>query len=335
MMARPAVHAIREASSSVRLIAMAKASHQPLIERFGLFDDFVAAPENKGFKNVVSVWSAASAIRRHNAGAAVVMAPSFEAAFTTWLSGIRVRVGHDTDGRSLLLTDAVGLRSRVHRVDSYRDLSRALENSGVVSLPSLSFGPTDHACARRLFQSMSWDAAVRPIFVNPAAAKSARAWSSSRFRILVDRLVAQPTSRHVVIHARQPFSASQEWARSYGIAVVSDVSLPELAALLERCSLYVGNDSGPAHIAVAAGIDTVTIFGSSVPDQTGPSAAHAPNEGSHSAVSARFECAPCRERFFKDCPSPPSEDGRPPCLDAISVDVVLDRVNQFLDSGHC
>lgn len=334
-MARPAVHAIREASSSVRLIAMAKASHQPLIERFGLFDDFVAAPENKGFKNVVSVWSAASAIRRHNAGAAVVMAPSFEAAFTTWLSGIRVRVGHDTDGRSLLLTDAVGLRSRVHRVDSYRDLSRALENSGVVSLPSLSFGPTDHACARRLFQSMSWDAAVRPIFVNPAAAKSARAWSSSRFRILVERLVAQPTSRHVVIHARQPFSASQEWARSYGIAVVSDVSLPELAALLERCSLYVGNDSGPAHIAVAAGIDTVTIFGSSVPDQTGPSAAHAPNEGSHSAVSARFECAPCRERFFKDCPSPPSEDGRPPCLDAISVDVVLDRVNQFLDSGHC
>lgn len=335
MMARPAVHAIREASSSVRLIAMAKASHQPLIERFGLFDDFVAAPENKGFKNVVSVWSAASAIRRHNAGAAVVMAPSFEAAFTTWLSGIRVRVGHDTDGRSLLLTDAVGLRSRVHRVDSYRNLSRALENSGVVSLPSLSFGPTDHACARRLFQSMSWDAAVRPIFVNPAAAKSARAWSSSRFRILVERLVAQPTSRHVVIHARQPFSASQEWARSYGIAVVSDVSLPELAALLERCSLYVGNDSGPAHIAVAAGIDTVTIFGSSVPDQTGPSAAHAPNEGSHSAVSARFECAPCRERFFKDCPSPPSEDGRPPCLDAISVDVVLDRVNQFLDSGHC
>ena len=335
MMARPAVHAIREASSSVRLIAMAKASHQPLIERFGLFDDFVAAPENKGFKNVVSVWSAASAIRRHNAGAAVVMAPSFEAAFTTWLSGIRVRVGHDTDGRSLLLTDAVGLRSRVHRVDSYRDLSRALENSGVVSLPSLSFGPTDHAYARRLFQSMSWDAAVRPIFVNPAAAKSARAWSSSRFRILVERLVAQPTSRHVVIHARQPFSASQEWARSYGIAVVSDVSLPELAALLERCSLYVGNDSGPAHIAVAAGIDTVTIFGSSVPDQTGPSAAHAPNEGSHSAVSAGFECAPCRERFFKDCPSPPSEDGRPPCLDAISVDVVLDRVNQFLDSGHC
>ena len=335
MMARPAVHAIREASSSVRLIAMAKVAHQPLIERFGLFDDFVAAPENKGFKSVVSVWSAASAIRRHNAGAAVVMAPSFEAAFTTWLSGIRVRVGHDTDGRSLLLTDAVGLRSWVHRVDSYGDLSQALENFGVASPPSLSFRPTDHVYARQLFQSMSWDAAVRPIFVNPAAAKTPRAWSSSRFRTLAERLVTQRTSRHVVIHARQPFSASQEWARSLGIALVSDVSLPELAALLERCSLYVGNDSGPAHIAAAVGIDTVTIFGSSVPGQTGPSPAHAPNEGLHSAVSAGFECAPCRERFFKDCPSPPSEDGRPPCLDGISVDVVLDRVNQFLDSGHC
>ncbi len=124
-MARPAVHAIREASSSVRLVAMAKASHQPLIERFGLFDDFVAAPENKGFKNIVSVWSAASAIRRHNAGAAVVMAPSFEAAFTTWLSGIRVRIGHRTDGRRWLLTNAVGLRPQVHRVHTYQNLSQA------------------------------------------------------------------------------------------------------------------------------------------------------------------------------------------------------------------
>ena len=334
-MARPAVQAIRAASSPVRLVAMAKASHLPLVRRFGLFDDFLAAPENTGVKNLMSVCSAAFAIRRYKPNAAVVMAPSFEAAFTTWLSSIQVRIGHSTDSRRLLLTNAIGLRTQVHRVETYLDLTRALGSSGAVPLPSLSLNPTDHGYVTQLFQSMSWDATVRPIFLNPAAAKIPRAWSSSRFRVLAERLSAQEGSRHVVVHARPPFPESQDWAQAHGIALVSDVSLPELAALLERCSLYVGNDSGPAHIAAAAGIDTVTIFGSSVAGQTGPSPAHAPNERLHSAVSAGFECAPCRERFFKDCPSPPSEDGRPPCLDGISVDVVLDRVNQFLDSGHC
>ncbi|GIT66805.1 MAG: hypothetical protein Ct9H300mP25_02770 [Acidobacteriota bacterium] len=334
MMARPAVQAIRAASSSVRLVAMAKASHLPLIRRFGLFDAFVAAPDNTGVKNLVSVCSAAFAIRSYKPNAAVVMAPSFEAAFTTWLSGIQVRIGHSTDSRRLLLTNAIGLRTQVHRVETYLDLTRVLGSSGVVPLPSLSLNPTDHGYVTQLFQSMSWDAAVRPIFLNPAAAKIPRAWSSSRFRVLAERLSAQEGSRHVVVHARSPFPESQDWAQAHGIALVSDVSLPELAALLERCSLYVGNDSGPAHLAGAVGIDTITIFGSSVPGQTGPGAQHALPIGSHSAVSAAFECAPCRERFFEDCPSPPSKDGRPPCLESISIDDVLVRVNQFLDASR-
>ena len=139
---------------------------------------------------------------------------------------------------------------------------------------------------------------------------------------------------YLEIHAGAGGTESQDWAQAHGIALVSDVSLPELAALLEKCSLYVGNDSGPAHIADAIGIDTVTIFGSSVPGETGPGAQHAPPAGLHSAVSAAFECAPCRERFFEDCPSPPSKDGRPPCLESVSVDDVLHQVNRSLDASH-
>ena len=334
MMARPAVQAIRASSRPVRLVAMAKASHLSLIRRFGLFDELLAAPQNTVGKNLVSVGSAAVAIRSYTPAAAVVMAPSFEAAFTTWLSGIQIRIGHSTDSRRFLLTKAIGLRSQVHRVETYLDLAEAVGSSGGVSLPSLLLDPTDRGYVTELFQAMSWDAAVRPIFLNPAAAKTPRAWSSNRFRVLAERLSAQKGSRHIVVHARPPFSESRDWAQAHGIALVSDVSLPKLAALLERCALYVGNDSGPAHVAGAVGIDTVTIFGSSVPGETGPGAQHALPAGLHSAVSAAFECAPCRERFFEDCPSPPSKDGRPPCLESISVDDVLRQVNQSLDANR-
>ncbi len=332
MMARPAVQAIRSLLGPVRLVAMAKSAHLPLVRRFGVFDDFVPAPETNGFKSLASVWSAALAIRRYKPKVAVVMAPSFEAAFTTWLSGSRVRIGHGTDSRSWLLTSAIKLRPQVHRVETYLDLIRGFGNAGGVTLSSLSLNPTDYTFVTQLFEAMSWNTAVRPIFINPAAAKIPRAWSASRFRVLAERLSGREVSRHVIVHARPPFPESEDWARAHGIALVSDLSLPELAALLERCSLYIGNDSGPAHLAGAAGIDTVTIFGSSVPDETGPGAQHALSVGVHSSVSAGFECAPCRERFFEDCPSLPSEDGRPPCLQAISVADVLGLVDQLLEA---
>ena len=46
----------------------------------------------------------------------------------------------------------------------------------------------------------------------------------------------------------------------------ADAKVPELAALYRHCSLYVGPDSGPKHVAVACGIPTVTIFGPGNPN---------------------------------------------------------------------
>jgi ADP-heptose:LPS heptosyltransferase len=47
-------------------------------------------------------------------------------------------------------------------------------------------------------------------------------------------------------------------------------SLPEAKALISKASLFVGNDSGPAHIAAAFGLPTVVLFGPSKPAIWGP-----------------------------------------------------------------
>jgi ADP-heptose:LPS heptosyltransferase len=46
--------------------------------------------------------------------------------------------------------------------------------------------------------------------------------------------------------------------------------LAETAALLEQCTLYVGNDSGLSHVAGALGIPTVAVFGPTDPDVWAP-----------------------------------------------------------------
>jgi len=49
------------------------------------------------------------------------------------------------------------------------------------------------------------------------------------------------------------------------ITVASKLKLVELAAVLERCALFLGNDSGVTHLAAAMGIPVVALFGSASP----------------------------------------------------------------------
>ena len=329
LMARPAVEALRARWPNVRLVGMARPRHAALAARLGVFDLIVAAPGGSGLARAAAVRAAVRTLRSLRVDTAVVMAPSFEAALSAWLAGIGRRVGHDTDRRRLLLTDPVAPRTGAHRVDGYLDLARVLDAG--VSPPAttrLALTAADRGCAARLFAAMGWPDDERPLFVNPAAAKTPRAWSAERFQVLVERLAA--AGRPVVVHDRAPFDAPPGWAAARGVALVREATLPELAGLLERCALYVGNDSGPAHLAAAVGTPTVTIHGPSSPARTAPRGAGA---GFHLTVSAGFPCSPCRERFFDECPSPPSADGRPPCLAAVTVEAVAAVVQQALQPG--
>lgn len=327
MMARPAVQAIRDRWPGSALAGMAREPHRALADRLGVFDHLLTAPTATGLSRAAAVWGAQRAVRSFQPDAAVVMAPSFEAALVVQLAGVPRRIGHATDRRSALLTHAVRSRPDTHRAEEYGDLARALGATDPPRVPALALTPADRAYAARLFRGVGWPDGCRPVFVNPAAAKTPRAWSSDRFRVLVERLADSGAGQRVVVHARPPFEFAPEWAARPRVALAGDATLPELAALLERCALYVGNDSGPAHLAAAAGLPTVTVYGSSTPGRTAPRAS---SRALHVAVSAAFPCAPCRERFFDDCPSPPTADGRPPCLDAVAVDAVVRSVERVL-----
>jgi ADP-heptose:LPS heptosyltransferase len=66
------------------------------------------------------------------------------------------------------------------------------------------------------------------------------------------------------------------------------LDLRELIALVSRARLFIGNDSGPAHIAAAAGRPAVVIFGSS------DSNTWRPWQNPHRVVQNDFPCNPCK-----------------------------------------
>jgi ADP-heptose:LPS heptosyltransferase len=80
-----------------------------------------------------------------------------------------------------------------------------------------------------------------------------------------------------------------------GSVVARNLTLGQLSALLSRCLLYIGNDSGPTHLAAALGVRTVALFGPSDPRQWGPRGEKV------TIVRSGLACSPCLVETMKRC----------------------------------
>ena len=328
-MALPAVQAVRAHLPEARLVGMARPEHIELARRISALDEIVTAAPRTGDDRRKAWWQSVRALRAERLQAAILLASSFEAALTAFVARIPLRIGHVTDRRSFLLSRALPVQPDQHRVDGLLDLVAEIGAEPTSGVVLLTFHRAERTYVDQLFEQADIDAGARPVLINPAAAKRPRAWSSERFQQLADRLAERHEGLPVLVHDHPPFQPAPGWPKHPAIRLVKGASLVQLGAVVERCGLYVGNDSGPMHLAAALGVPTVGIYGPSSPDRTGPRGAV---EAPHLAVSAFFECSPCRERFFEECPSPPTADGRPPCLGVLTVDTVVDQVDRLLEA---
>jgi ADP-heptose:LPS heptosyltransferase len=102
------------------------------------------------------------------------------------------------------------------------------------------------------------------IALAPTANWLPKVWPPERFAAFFHRM-AGPDMRAVVLggpgDAERAMAAPLLAALPDAIDLVGRLSLPEVAACLERATLFIGNDSGLMHLAAAAGTPTVGLFG--------------------------------------------------------------------------
>jgi heptosyltransferase-3 len=122
--------------------------------------------------------------------------------------------------------------------------------------------------------------------------------------------------------AREVEAAKRVLSRAAAPAIdlVGRTSLAELAAVLERATLFLGVDSAPMHMAAALGVPVVALFGPSGEKSWGPW-----GEG-HVVLTSPYLCRPCGK---DGCLGSKKSD----CLEAISPQVVLAAVEPLLLRG--
>jgi ADP-heptose:LPS heptosyltransferase len=127
-------------------------------------------------------------------------------------------------------------------------------------MPVAWTGPQDRDLAARLLPE-----GPPIIAIGPTANWTGKLWPPDRFAALARALATETGGRIAVFAGPGPQEAALAApviaALPGAIDLAGRLSLPEAAACLRRCALFVGNDSGLMHLAAAAGCPTLGLFG--------------------------------------------------------------------------
>jgi ADP-heptose:LPS heptosyltransferase len=92
--------------------------------------------------------------------------------------------------------------------------------------------------------------------------------------------------------------------------IIAKTSIKELAALTRRCKLFVGNDTGPMHVAAASGTPVIALFGPADPERSRPWGRD------HIVIKKDLPCSPCSRTVCKELK----------CMESITVEDVFQAV---------
>lgn len=170
---------------------------------------------------------------------------------------------------------------------------------------------------RRLWQK----SASRAVALHPGASQNAKQWPLEYFKKAAVNLLNNKDLELVIIGGAADSGIIGEFEGIPGIVNLIGKTTPgELAAVLSDCDLIITNDSGPMHVAAAAGAKVIAVtVGTALARETAPY-----GEG-HLVVEPDIACFPCNPN--RPCPSNI-------CARSITPDMVVKLAEWMLDGDR-
>ena len=244
-----------------------------------------------------------------------------------FLSGATRRV----DRGSVRLGDWTGRRrpgrrpagpAPLHEVETNLEIVRRLTGDPVAREARPEVFPSAKARegAKIALRAAGVDPSAPIVCLHPGASWRPRAWRPERFAAVADWIQEHYHAQVVVLGSAEEHDieeavrASSQGAKCFFL--VGALSREEVVALIARSVLFVGNDSGLAHLAAACNVPSVVLFGPQNPNRFRPWADRS------LVLHHPVPCYPCRQIT---CVRPES-----PCVNLIDVEEVKARVIELL-----
>lgn len=129
----------------------------------------------------------------------------------------------------------------------------------------------------------------RLVGIHPGGSSYDKLWSPESFAEVANRLIKDFNAKIILFSGPNEDELVQSITKKmdYPITIASGIQLRQFASLVEKCSLFLCNDSGPMHIASALSVPIVAIFGST------DYIRWRPNNQNAKVARKEMDCWPC------------------------------------------
>jgi predicted lipopolysaccharide heptosyltransferase III len=323
VLATPSLHALRRFLPAARIDVLLEDWVAPLLEGSDDVDGVLTVRR----KSQSSRLRVARRLRAEGYDVAYNLHGGSTAALLVRASGATHRVGYADYAYASLHNHAAPPSAELWGAEKTHSAEQQLALLGWTGVPvtdrPASRLSVTHAAAGRVARRLRDEAGLssnQPFaLIHPAAAFDTKTWAAEHFARVVEHLAARGLPA-VAVAARGEEKVIDE-VRAHTAAPLAgfnDLSLPELTALAARSTLFVGNDSGVAHVAAAVRVPQVVVFGSSNVAHWRPWTS-SPAE----VVREEMSCAPCPGYTC-------GEFGAPECIRRVPAERVIAAVERVL-----
>jgi heptosyltransferase-2 len=326
IMALPALQAVRKRFPQAEIAILALPYVADIYRGQGVADELIGYDRKGQHAGIQGKERLAAELKAKKFATALLLQNAFDAAWIAWRAGIPERIGYDCDARGLLLSNAIRVPRAgeipAHEKFYYLELvKRAGWIDALPDVSEISLLVTDEQALRAEQKLQNFGAGhgtMRVAVGAGASYGSAKCWPPERFAAAINRLMHERKAEIILFGT--PAEAAVAAAIQAGLdQAVLDLTgkteIAELPALLSRCTVFLGNDSGAMHVAAAVGLPVVAVFGPTDPCGTAPVTSRC------TIVQEKPYCSPC---FLRKCPT----DHR--CMAAIAPQRVSDGVLRAL-----
>jgi len=299
-MATPALRALGAAHPEAELVVEGRGYSQQLVEDLPYVTRFAKDPG----KGANGTRERVKALRREGFDWAVLLPDSVRAAYAPWRAGVPVRIGYSRELlRTWLTTHRLrhpktpeGKRLAFSMIERYLRISRALgcpDQGDEMDLPVREDWRAEVAA---LLAKLGLGPADRLLLVICGASfGSSKMWPAEHFGAACDGIRRELGLVPIICHGpgEEDVAEAVRSSSRDGVHVLAGLHLGLLAALLERSTLVLTNDTGPRSMAVALGVPSVVLIG---PTHSGHTDHHLARQR---VLREDVDCAPCG---LKTCP---------------------------------
>ena len=305
----PLIRALRRHHPTAHLTYVVEPGSAAVVSGNPHLDEVIVLPKSRGLTRLRDDVAAARGLRARRFDVAIDLHGGPRSAWLTWASGARRRIGYAIRGRAWMYTDIVARAPDLTPRHSVRNQWDLLAPLGIGD-PDPATDPVemaeDPAAAARVdawLREAGITAANPLVVVHVSAGNPFRRWPTESFVALATALASARPERRILLT-----SGPSELAAAAAIAAEArrrlgrdvspvhsvDFSMPELRSLIARAAVYIGGDSGPAHVASTTGTPIVLILGPTLPERSRPW--RDAQWWSETIDAGVLPCRPCHQR---------------------------------------